>query len=88
MKMRSPPGSQFWLAWLASGYDTGSLADTLVRVPLLSRESVAAGPSHVLEFMALLRIELKLGARAFIVLVREAWDFIPGATASCISDIM
>jgi hypothetical protein len=30
---------------LASGCGTGSLADTLVRVPLLSRESVATGPT-------------------------------------------
>jgi hypothetical protein len=73
---------------LASGCGTGSHADILVRVPLLSRDSVAAGPSHVLEVIALLRIEFKLGERAFIVLAREAWDFISGATASWISDMM
>jgi hypothetical protein len=35
---------QFLSVWLASGKGTLSLADTLVMVPLLSRESVAVGP--------------------------------------------
>jgi hypothetical protein len=54
MKIRPPPGSQFWSAWLASGCGTGSLADTLIRAPLLSRESVAAGPSQVFGFLAVI----------------------------------
>jgi hypothetical protein len=84
-EIRSPPGSHFWSA---AGCGTGSVAVTLVMVPLFSRESVAAGPSQVLEFLSLFRMEFKVATCVSTVLITEAMDFVPGPTTSWISDIM